>query len=129
MFSNSLLIRARLRRLEELSKSKTEDHTLKTLVFSQFTTMLFVSFPPPPSVPATDFSVRRCRDLVARRLQLGGFKFVRIAGTMTPAARDNTIRAFTEDPECTVFLISLKAGGVALNLVEASRVILLDPWW
>ncbi|GAA5823589.1 hypothetical protein JCM11251_000689 [Rhodosporidiobolus azoricus] len=94
--------------LEELSKTRTEDHTLKTLVFSQFTSML---------------------DLVARRLQLSGFKFVRLAGTMTPAARDATIRHFTSDPECTVFLISLKAGGVALNLVEASRAILLDPWW
>ncbi|KWU47464.1 hypothetical protein RHOSPDRAFT_13888 [Rhodotorula sp. JG-1b] len=94
--------------LEELSKTRTEDRTLKTLVFSQFTTML---------------------DLVARRLQLSGFKFVRLMGSMTPLARDNTIKAFTEDPECTVFLISLKAGGVALNLVEASRAIILDPWW
>lgn len=48
---------------------------------------------------------------------------------MTPTARDNTIKAFTDDPECTVFLISLKAGGVALNLVEANRVIMCDPWW
>ncbi|ORY91463.1 SNF2 family N-terminal domain-domain-containing protein [Leucosporidium creatinivorum] len=94
--------------MEELSKTKREDHTLKTLVFSQFTTML---------------------DLVARRLQLGKWKFVRIQGTMTPTARDNTIKAFTDDPECTVFLISLKAGGVALNLVEANRVIMCDPWW
>ncbi|GJN89734.1 hypothetical protein Rhopal_002723-T1 [Rhodotorula paludigena] len=94
--------------LEELSKTRREDRTLKTLVFSQFTTML---------------------DLVARRLQLSGYKYVRLAGTMTPTARDNTIRHFVDDPECTVFLISLKAGGVALNLVEASRVILLDPWW
>ncbi|BGP54753.1 hypothetical protein JCM8202_003260 [Rhodotorula sphaerocarpa] len=94
--------------LEELSKTRTEDRTLKTLVFSQFTTML---------------------DLVARRLQLSGFKYVRLMGSMTPVARDNTIKAFTEDPECTVFLISLKAGGVALNLVEANRAIILDPWW
>ncbi|GAA6012147.1 hypothetical protein JCM10207_005148 [Rhodosporidiobolus poonsookiae] len=94
--------------LEELSKTRTEDRTFKTLVFSQFTSML---------------------DLVARRLQLSGFKFVRLMGTMTPTARDNTIKAFTGDPECTVFLISLKAGGVALNLVEANRAILLDPWW
>ncbi|GAA5886543.1 hypothetical protein JCM5296_005323 [Sporobolomyces johnsonii] len=94
--------------LEELSKTRTEDHTLKTLVFSQFTSML---------------------DLVARRLQLSGFKYVRLSGSMTPTARDNTIKHFTSDPEVTVFLISLKAGGVALNLVEASRVILLDPWW
>lgn len=54
-------------------------------------------------------------DLVARRLQLSGFKFVRLMGSMTPLARDNTIKAFTEDPECTVFLISLKAGGGVLS--------------
>ena len=68
-------------------------------------------------------------DIIARRLQLSGFKYVRIAGSMTPVARDNTIKHFNNDPECTVFLISLKAGGVALNLVEASRVILCSPWW
>jgi DNA repair protein RAD16 len=32
-------------------------------------------------------------------------------------------------PSATVFLISLKAGGVALNLTEASRVFICDPWW
>ncbi|KAI8365823.1 DNA repair protein-like protein [Choanephora cucurbitarum] len=32
-------------------------------------------------------------------------------------------------PTVTVFLISLKAGGVALNLTEASRVFICDPWW
>jgi hypothetical protein len=31
--------------------------------------------------------------------------------------------------EVTVFLVSLKAGGVALNLTEASRVYLMDSWW
>lgn len=50
-------------------------------------------------------------DIIARRLQLSGFKYVRIAGSMTPVARDNTIKHFNNDPECTVFLISLKAGG------------------
>lgn len=85
-------------------------------------------------------------DLVARRLQLGGFKVVRLQGTMTPTARDNTIKYFTNNPDVTVFLISLKAGtcflfvlapsdrsklshiflgGVALNLTEASRVFIL----
>lgn len=34
-----------------------------------------------------------------------------------------------ETPEVEVFLVSLKAGGVALNLVEASQVFILDPWW
>jgi hypothetical protein len=32
-------------------------------------------------------------------------------------------------PSATIFLISLKAGGVALNLTEASRVFICDPWW
>jgi len=74
-----------------------------------------------------DTRTRTRSDLVARRLQLSGFKFARLMGTMTPTARDNTIKHFSTDPECTVFLISLKAGGVGINLVEGSRVIILDP--
>jgi len=34
-----------------------------------------------------------------------------------------------ENVGVSVFLVSLKAGGVALNLVEASRVYIMDPWW
>jgi DNA repair protein RAD16 len=37
--------------------------------------------------------------------------------------------SFMTNPNVTVFLISLKAGGVALNLTEASRVFICDPWW
>lgn len=33
------------------------------------------------------------------------------------------------EPDCTVMLISLKAGGAGLNLTSASQVFLLDPWW
>jgi hypothetical protein len=33
------------------------------------------------------------------------------------------------NPDVEVFLVSLKAGGVALNLTEASRVFIVDPWW
>ena len=36
---------------------------------------------------------------------------------------------FQEDPACPVFLISLKAGGLGLNLTAAEYVFLLDPWW
>lgn len=43
--------------------------------------------------------------------------------------REAAINAFKEDPDCTVFLISLKAGGFGLNLTEASYVFLMDPWW
>jgi SNF2 family DNA or RNA helicase len=43
--------------------------------------------------------------------------------------REAQVEAFKQDPNRQVFLISLKAGGVGLNLVEASYVFLLDPWW
>jgi SNF2 family DNA or RNA helicase len=39
------------------------------------------------------------------------------------------VKRFQEDPEVTVFLISLKAGGVGLNLFAADYVFILDPWW
>jgi SNF2 family DNA or RNA helicase len=39
------------------------------------------------------------------------------------------VRQFQEDPETTLFLISLKAGGVGLNLTAADYVFLFDPWW
>ena len=48
---------------------------------------------------------------------------------MSPEQRNSVIQAFMSDPTITVFLISLKAGGVALNLTEASQVFILDPWW
>ena len=84
------------------------DRSVKSLVFSQFVNFL---------------------DLIAFRLQRAGFRICRLEGNMTPEARDRTIKHFMENPGVTVFLVSLKAGGVALNLTEASRVYLMDPWW
>ncbi|HUW93621.1 MAG TPA: DEAD/DEAH box helicase [Bacteroidales bacterium] len=43
--------------------------------------------------------------------------------------REKVIDAFRKDPSIKVFLISLKAGGVGLNLTEADYVFILDPWW
>ena len=39
------------------------------------------------------------------------------------------IERFQSDPSCGIFLISLKAGGLGLNLTSADYVFLLDPWW
>lgn len=78
----------------------------KVLVFSQFTKLL---------------------DLFARRLGDRGVVFERLDGRVK--RREPRIRRFQEDPDCGVFLISLKAGGVGLNLTAADYVILLDPWW
>ncbi|KAG8796983.1 DNA repair protein rad16 [Serendipita sp. 399] len=68
-------------------------------------------------------------DLIAYRLKRAGFNICRLEGTMSPQARDLTIKHFMNNVEVTVFLVSLKAGGVALNLTEASRVYLMDSWW
>ena len=67
-------------------------------------------------------------ELIQLRLQRTGVRVVRLDGSMTLEARDRAIDAFNTDPAVTVFLMSLKAGGVALNLTAASHVMLMDPW-
>lgn len=56
-----------------------------------------------------------------------GIRFVTLYGDTRN--RDIPVRQFQTDPSITVFLISLKAGGVGLNLTSSDRVILLDDWW
>jgi superfamily II DNA or RNA helicase len=87
--------------LEELAQ---EGH--KAIVFSQFTTFL---------------------DRIEPELRQRSIGFERLDGS-TPN-RPARVKHFQEDPDCAVFLISLKAGGVGINLVQASYVFLLDPWW
>lgn len=94
--------------MEELYKSRSDRVTTKSIVFSQFTSML---------------------DLVEWRLKRAGFETVKLQGSMTPTQRASTIKYFLETPSVEVFLVSLKAGGVALNLVEANQVFILDSWW
>jgi superfamily II DNA or RNA helicase len=43
--------------------------------------------------------------------------------------RSAQVERFQKDPNCRIFLISLKAGGYGLNLTAADNVILADPWW
>ncbi len=58
-----------------------------------------------------------------------GFRFSYLTGESTNEERKESINAFREDPDIKLFLMSLKAGGVGLNLSEADHVLLLDPWW
>lgn len=94
--------------VEELYHLRSDQKTIKSIVFSQFTSML---------------------DLVEWRLKRAGFQTVKLQGSMSPTQRDETIKYFMDNIHCEVFLVSLKAGGVALNLCEASQVFILDPWW
>jgi hypothetical protein len=58
-----------------------------------------------------------------------GIQCVKLEGSMSLEVRNKMIQTFNNDPNVTVFLMSLKAGGVALNLTVASHVMLCDPWW
>ncbi|KAK1080913.1 DNA repair protein rad16 [Friedmanniomyces endolithicus] len=92
----------------DLYKLRSKKQTLKSIVFSQFTSML---------------------QLIEWRLRRAGFNTVMLDGSMTPIQRQRSIEYFMNNSDVEVFLVSLKAGGVALNLTEASRVFIVDPWW
>ncbi len=90
--------------LEQLDRVRDEGH--KALVFSQFTTLL---------------------SIVRERLDKQGIRYTYLDGRTRD--REQRVREFQEDPECGLFLISLKAGGFGLNLTAAEYVFILDPWW
>ena len=58
-----------------------------------------------------------------------GVSYEYFDGSSSVQERERAIRRFQEDDECRVFLISLKAGGVGLNLTAADYVYIVDPWW
>ncbi|KAG9306570.1 hypothetical protein G9A89_004767 [Geosiphon pyriformis] len=68
-------------------------------------------------------------DLVEQPLRQNGFKYTRYDGKIKPQQRNEAINAFEERPDLNVMLVSLRCGGVGLNLTTANRVIMLDPWW
>ncbi|CAG8954451.1 hypothetical protein HYFRA_00006079 [Hymenoscyphus fraxineus] len=94
--------------VHDLWKLRKPNRTTKSIIFSQFTTML---------------------QLVEWRLRRAGITTVMLDGSMTPAQRQASINHFMTDVNVECFLVSLKAGGVALNLTEASHVFIVDPWW
>ena len=57
------------------------------------------------------------------------WKYAYLTGAQNATERQQLIAEFRRDPDKLLFLISLKAGGVGLNLTEADYVLLLDPWW
>jgi superfamily II DNA or RNA helicase len=90
--------------LPDLEELIAEGH--KALVFSQFTSMLAI---------------------VRKHLDRRGVVYEYLDGQTRD--RRERVNRFQTDPACCVFLISLKAGGLGLNLTAADYVFLLDPWW
>jgi len=99
--SGSAKLQALLEILEEAI-----DGGHRALVFSQFASML---------------------DLIAESLNELGIAFCRLDGSTR--RREEVVHRFQTDDSIPVFLISLKAGGVGLNLTAADTVIHFDPWW
>jgi len=66
-------------------------------------------------------------NLYAEELKKNRIKYSILTGATTD--REKVVNSFQDDPENKIFLISLKAGGVGLNLTAADYVFILDPWW
>ncbi len=96
-------------KLDELSREITENiGNHKALIFSQFLGMLA---------------------LIKAKLNELGVKYEYFDGSTSAPDREKAIQSFQKNDEVRVFLISLKAGGVGLNLTAADYVYIVDPWW
>lgn len=96
-------------KMEELTRELEEnmgEH--KALVFSQYLGML---------------------SLIKDKLVEQNIEFEYFDGSTPTRERERAIQNFQNNSNCRVFLISLKAGGVGLNLTAADYVYIVDPWW
>ncbi|KAJ7420394.1 helicase-like transcription factor [Willisornis vidua] len=95
--------------MHALIKLRRDNPAAKCLVVSQFTTFL---------------------SLIENPLKESGFAFTRLDGSMAQKKRVEAIQCFQSNQagSPTIMLLSLKAGGVGLNLTAASRVFLMDPF-
>ncbi|KAJ1483395.1 P-loop containing nucleoside triphosphate hydrolase protein [Baffinella frigidus] len=94
--------------LQELQYIESAGSGEKTVVFSQFVRFL---------------------DVLERAITSGGRKLCRIDGAVSREGRALAIERFHVDPHCNVLLVTLKTGGMGLNLVAANHVLLTDLWW
>ncbi|KAL3423310.1 DNA repair protein RAD5 [Phlyctema vagabunda] len=103
--NSSAKISALLSHLKTLRKSNPGT---KVVVFSQFTSFL---------------------SLIEPALTRASLPFLRLDGAMAQKARASVLSEFAKSGKGVVLLLSLRAGGVGLNLTMAKRVYMMDPWW
>lgn len=68
-------------------------------------------------------------ELVGARLVNMGIKFETMTGSTSTKERQQIVDRFQSDPDCMVLLMTLKVGGVGLNLTAADTVYIFEPWW
>jgi len=96
----------KIRKLLRILHADSVEH--KTIVFSQFTSML---------------------DLIEPHLKLASIKYVRYDGSMKNDAREAALSSLRNNKATRVLLCSLKCGSLGLNLTAASRVVIVEPFW
>ena len=94
--------------MEILQATRNRGEGEKTIIFSQFTSLL---------------------DLLEVPIADQGWGYKRYDGSMSSNSRNEAVIEFSDKPECEIMLVSLKAGNSGLNLVAASQVIIFDPFW
>ncbi|KAK4888887.1 DNA helicase rad5 [Elasticomyces elasticus] len=94
--------------LAALRRMRKSDPLAKTVVFSQFTSFL---------------------DLLGPALMAARIPTLRFDGSMSQKERAKVLAEFANRTGFTVLFLSLRAGGVGLNLTCAKRVFMMDPWW
>lgn len=100
----------------EIESGKFEEVTgkLQTIIEENHRVLIFSSF------------VRHL-NLFEEHCRIMGYKYAMLTGSTRN--REQVVEGFTNDEEVKIFLISMKAGGVGLNLTKADYVFMLDPWW
>ncbi len=68
-------------------------------------------------------------DLFRSQLDRDRYRYAYLTGSHNQRQREKAVKEFQKRAQCPLFLISLKAGGVGLNLTAADYVFILDPWW
>lgn len=66
-------------------------------------------------------------ELLGERLVEAGIRFGKMTGSTSD--RSTVVSSFQNDPDCRVMLMTLKTGGVGLNLTAADMVFIAEPWW
>lgn len=96
------------RLISKLKAIRAEEPNCKSVVFSQFTSFL---------------------DIIESSLKRDRFRCLRIDGSTTQKERGRVLEKFRIESGELVLLLSLKTGGVGLNLVSANKAFMMDPWW
>lgn len=115
---------------EEISGN---ENSVKIVIFSQWTSMLDViedalrkrAAEAVQKIKSVSVNNRKPQEVSAGN----SYGFCRLDGSMSQSVRDKALLKFMNDSSTRIILISLRAGGVGLNLTTASVVIMTDPWW